>query len=92
MNSHSDVCHTCKTANDENDEELVTCTSCHHRFHPACLDANTEMLIVIKTYPWQCIDCKSCAKCNKTHDEVRNKSVKKKECVFVRRSSYSDRK
>jgi hypothetical protein len=75
MNSHSDVCHTCKTANDENDEELVTCTNCHHRFHPACLDANAEMLIVIKTYPWQCIDCKSCAKCNKTHDEVRNKST-----------------
>ncbi|CAF0834240.1 unnamed protein product [Rotaria sordida] len=27
------------------------------------------MLTIIKTYPWQCIDCKSCAKCNTTHDE-----------------------
>jgi hypothetical protein len=33
------------------------------------------MLTIIKTYPWQCIDCKSCAKCNKTHDEVKDISV-----------------
>jgi hypothetical protein len=62
----------CKTAEDETDEELVQCTSCHHRFHPACLDVNNEMLNIIKTYSWQCIDCKSCAKCNKTHDEVND--------------------
>jgi hypothetical protein len=70
-NSHSNICHMCKIAQDEQDEELVTCTSCHHHFHPVCLDANNEMLTIIKTYPWQCIECKSCAKCNKTHDEVR---------------------
>ncbi|CAF0724793.1 unnamed protein product [Adineta steineri] len=70
VNSHSNICHTCKSTNDENDEELVACTSCQHRFHPACLDASSEMLTIIKTYPWQCIDCKSCAKCNKTHDEA----------------------
>ncbi|CAF4320934.1 unnamed protein product [Rotaria sp. Silwood2] len=70
MNSHSNVCHMCKTGDDENDEELVTCTSCHHRYHPVCLDVNAEMLTIIKTYPWQCIDCKSCAKCNTTHDEA----------------------
>jgi hypothetical protein len=62
----------CKTINDENDEELVTCTSCNHRFHPVCLDVNNDMLNIIKTYSWQCIDCKSCAKCNKTHDEVND--------------------
>ena len=60
----------CKIIQDEHDEELVTCTSCQHHFHPVCLDVNNEMLTIIKTYPWQCIDCKSCAKCNKTHDEV----------------------
>jgi len=63
----------CKTTHDEHDEELVTCTSCHHNFHPVCLDVNNDMLTIIKTYPWQCIDCKSCAKCNKTHDEVSRK-------------------
>ncbi len=67
----------CKTGDEENDEELVTCTSCQHKFHPACLDANNEMLNIIKTYSWQCIDCKSCAKCNKTHDEVKNNIPKK---------------
>ncbi|UJR14671.1 hypothetical protein I4U23_001664 [Adineta vaga] len=70
LNSHANICHMCKATNDENDQELMTCTSCQHRYHPACLDANNEMLTIIKTYPWQCIDCKSCAKCNKTHDEA----------------------
>ncbi|CAF0745652.1 unnamed protein product [Adineta ricciae] len=70
LNSHANICHVCKIVNDENDEELMTCTSCQHRYHPVCLDVNSEMLTIIKTYPWQCIDCKSCAKCNKTHDEA----------------------
>ncbi|CAF0912388.1 unnamed protein product [Adineta ricciae] len=70
VNSHSNLCHICKIAQDERDDELVKCTSCHHSFHPVCLDVNNEMLAIIKTYPWQCIDCKSCAKCNKTHDEA----------------------
>jgi hypothetical protein len=70
VNSHSNICHMCKTTQDDTDEELVTCTNCHHHFHPVCLDANNDMLTIIKTYPWQCIDCKSCAKCNKTHDEA----------------------
>ncbi|UJR32080.1 hypothetical protein I4U23_019548 [Adineta vaga] len=70
VNSHSNLCHICKITQNEHDDELVTCTSCHHSFHPVCLDANNEMLKIIKTYPWQCIDCKSCAKCNKTHDEA----------------------
>ncbi|CAF3818519.1 unnamed protein product [Adineta steineri] len=70
VNSHSNLCHICKITQDEYDEELVTCTSCNHHFHPVCLDVNNEMLSIIKTYPWQCIDCKSCAKCNKTHDEA----------------------
>jgi hypothetical protein len=70
MNSQSNLCYMCKTIQDESDEELVTCTSCHHSFHPVCLDVNHDMLMIIKTYPWQCIDCKSCDKCNKTHDEA----------------------
>jgi hypothetical protein len=77
MNSDLNICHMCKTGDEENDEELVTCTSCQHKFHPACLDANNEMLNIIKTYSWQCIDCKSCAKCNKTHDEVKYNIPKK---------------
>ena len=55
---------------DESEEDLMTCTSCQQKYHPLCLDVNDEMLSIIKTYSWQCIDCKSCAKCSKTHDEV----------------------
>jgi BRG1-associated factor 45A len=73
MNSQSNICYMCKLADDEADEELMTCSSCQHHFHPICLDVNAEMLTIIKTYPWQCIDCKSCAKCDKAHDEVRKR-------------------
>jgi hypothetical protein len=55
----------------EHNEELVSCTSCHNYFHLACLEINSDLSSIIKTYPWQCMDCKSCTKCNKTHDEVR---------------------
>ena len=68
----------CKIVQEDSEDELVTCTSCHHHYHPLCLDMNTDMLTIIKTYPWQCIDCKSCAKCSKTHDEVRER-----ECVSL---------
>lgn len=80
MNNHSSVCYTCKLTREEHDDELVTCTSCQHNFHPTCLEVSDELLSIIKTYQWQCIDCKSCAKCKKTHDEV---SFKSKRCLVI---------
>ena len=69
--STSSFCHICKIVDEESDESLMTCTSCQHQFHPLCLDINNDMLAIIKTYSWQCMDCKSCGKCQKAHDEVR---------------------
>ena len=71
--STSSLCHICKIIDEESDESLMTCTSCQHQFHPLCLDINNEMLAIIKTYSWQCMDCKSCGKCQKAHDEVRRR-------------------
>jgi len=68
--STSNLCHICKIIDEDNDETLMTCTSCQHQFHPLCLDINNEMLTIIKTYSWQCMDCKSCGKCQKAHDEA----------------------
>ena len=52
----------------------MTCTSCQQKSHPLCLEVNEDMLNIIKTYSWQCMDCKSCAKCSKTHDEVNDQT------------------
>lgn len=60
----------CKTTHDNNQDEFIQCTNCLNRYHPTCNDMNSDMLNIIKTYSWQCIDCKSCAKCSKTHDEA----------------------
>ena len=39
--------------------------------HPSCLDLTDAMLKVIKTYPWQCMECKTCVQCMDPYDEVR---------------------
>lgn len=31
--------------------------------HPSCLELPQEIVPVIKSYSWQCIECKKCAKC-----------------------------
>ena len=40
--------------------------------HPSCLELSTEMISVIKTYPWQCMECKTCIECMDPYDEVGN--------------------
>lgn len=74
-NSSSALCHTCQLSDGQNNSELIQCSSCQHYFHSSCLEISDNMLLIIKTYPWQCTECKSCLKCNKTHDEVSNLSL-----------------
>lgn len=38
--------------------------------HPQCLDLTEDMVAVIKTYPWQCMECKTCVECMDPFDEV----------------------
>ena len=38
--------------------------------HPSCLDMNTQLVAVIQTYPWQCMECKTCIICRDPFDEV----------------------
>lgn len=37
--------------------------------HPSCLDMSSELIAVIKKYPWQCMECKTCIICNQPHHE-----------------------
>ena len=38
--------------------------------HIVCLELTDEMVPIIKTYPWQCMECKTCVKCKDAQDEV----------------------
>lgn len=68
------VCKMCKSGSDckaKNGkiEELVHCSECDNSGHPSCLDLTSEMINVLKTYPWQCMDCKICSHCRDPNDE-----------------------
>jgi hypothetical protein len=68
------VCPLCSQTerNKEGDlEELVSCAECHTSSHPTCLDLTKDMIPIIKGYPWQCMDCKTCVKCKDSHDEEK---------------------
>lgn len=37
--------------------------------HPSCLDMSEELVRVIQTYRWQCMECKTCTVCQQPHHE-----------------------
>ncbi|XP_064600353.1 PHD finger protein 10-like isoform X2 [Liolophura sinensis] len=66
------TCRICKTGDDKvrgKVEDLVQCSECKTSGHPTCLELTTEMIAVIKTYPWQCMECKTCVECMDPYDE-----------------------
>jgi len=52
----------------ENDGKIVLCLFVGH---PSCLDMSQQLVKVIITYPWQCMECKTCTQCRDPFDEVR---------------------
>lgn len=37
--------------------------------HPTCLDLSLNIVSRIRSYEWQCPDCKICAQCKENADE-----------------------
>ena len=37
--------------------------------HPTCLQFTANMLISVKKYPWQCIECKTCTLCGTSEND-----------------------
>ncbi|XP_069116734.1 PHD finger protein 10-like [Argopecten irradians] len=62
------LCRMCEKKG-ETDEDMVQCSECKKFGHPTCLDLTVEMVTVIKTYPWQCMECKTCVECMDPYDE-----------------------
>ncbi|XP_055497002.1 zinc finger protein DPF3-like isoform X2 [Leucoraja erinacea] len=50
-------------------EELVSCSDCGRSGHPSCLQFTVNMTAAVKTYHWQCIECKSCSLCGTSEND-----------------------
>lgn len=42
-----------------------------HTGHPSCLQFTPVMMAAVKTYRWQCIECKCCNICGTSENDVR---------------------
>lgn len=38
--------------------------------HPSCLQFTDKLIIEVKKYKWQCIECKSCSLCGTSDNDV----------------------
>jgi len=50
-------------------EELIGCSECGRSGHPTCLQFTPNMMISVKKYPWQCIECKTCTLCGTSEND-----------------------
>lgn len=50
-------------------EELVSCSDCGRSGHPTCLQFTKNMIISVKKYRWQCIECKYCSICGTSDND-----------------------
>ncbi|XP_074719155.1 PHD finger protein 10 isoform X1 [Strix uralensis] len=67
------ICGICLKGKESNKkgkaEALIRCSQCDNSGHPSCLDMTPELVAMIKTYPWQCMECKTCIICGQPHHE-----------------------
>ncbi|XP_050671627.1 zinc finger protein ubi-d4 A [Leptidea sinapis] len=50
-------------------EELVSCSDCGRSGHPTCLQFTVNMMVSMRTYHWQCIECKCCSVCGNSDND-----------------------
>ncbi|XP_049853137.1 zinc finger protein ubi-d4 B isoform X4 [Schistocerca gregaria] len=50
-------------------EELVSCSDCGRSGHPTCLQFTPNMIISVRKYRWQCIECKCCSICGNSDND-----------------------
>nr|XP_057912410.1 zinc finger protein DPF3 isoform X3 [Doryrhamphus excisus] len=77
----NDYCDFCLGDQDSNRktgqaEELVSCSDCGRSGHPTCLQFTDNMMHAVRTYQWQCIECKSCSLCGTSENDVRTRLLR----------------
>uniref|UniRef100_A0A8C9VPB2 D4, zinc and double PHD fingers family 2, like n=1 Tax=Scleropages formosus TaxID=113540 RepID=A0A8C9VPB2_SCLFO len=50
-------------------EGLLSCSDCGRSGHPSCLQFTPVMMAAVKTYRWQCIECKCCNVCGTSEND-----------------------
>ncbi|PNF34754.1 hypothetical protein B7P43_G05065 [Cryptotermes secundus] len=70
----SPYCDFCLGDSQENkktgqSEELVSCSDCGRSGHPTCLQFTPNMIISVRKYRWQCIECKCCSICGTSDND-----------------------
>ena len=45
----------------ENDKYVNKVINCYISGHPTCLQFTKNMMVSVRKYPWQCIECKTCS-------------------------------
>ncbi|XP_059496937.1 zinc finger protein neuro-d4 isoform X2 [Stegostoma tigrinum] len=50
-------------------EDLMSCADCGRSGHPSCLQFTVNMTAAVRTYRWQCIECKSCSICGTSEND-----------------------
>lgn len=73
-NDTSAYCDFCLGGANENKktnrpEELVSCSDCGRSAHPTCLNFTSNIVLSVKKYNWQCIECKSCGLCGTSDND-----------------------
>ncbi|XP_063058788.1 zinc finger protein ubi-d4 isoform X3 [Engraulis encrasicolus] len=70
-NNYCDFCLGDSSMNQKTgqSEELVSCSDCGRSGHPSCLQFTPVMMSAVKTYRWQCIECKCCNICGTSEND-----------------------
>ncbi|TRY57366.1 hypothetical protein DNTS_024950 [Danionella cerebrum] len=70
-NNYCDFCLGDSSLNQKTgqSEELVSCSDCGRSGHPSCLQFTPIMMAAVKTYRWQCIECKCCNMCGTSEND-----------------------
>uniref|UniRef100_A0A1B6KPU8 PHD-type domain-containing protein n=2 Tax=Graphocephala atropunctata TaxID=36148 RepID=A0A1B6KPU8_9HEMI len=70
-NPYCDFCLGDAVANKKSGqpEELVSCSDCGRSGHPTCLQFTANMIVSVRKYRWQCIECKCCSICGTSDND-----------------------
>lgn len=70
-NPYCDFCLGDNTCNKKSTkaEKMVSCADCGRSAHPTCMQFSALLATVVRTYRWQCIECKSCHFCGTSEND-----------------------
>jgi hypothetical protein len=65
------MCYVCEKSSQI--EQMIHCLSCSSYSHQNCLELNPKLVDwnYIRSYKWQCMECKICSQCNLSSDEPK---------------------